>query len=168
MNGANRIETQRDPVSMRAAPEFLAWRPEWELGIASMDADHRTLVEQLNRIARPLMLSSADDDAATRARLYLGLTRGLRNLGATTRIHFDREEALMRIADYPWIGEHKREHAMLHAEFTEFLRENSGMRIRKLKLSALESLKGWFLGHLLDMDRHLALYLRKIGFVEPH
>ena len=71
----------------------------------------------------------------------------------------------MQAANYPLTNEHKREHTMLLAEMTEFVREFCSLPIQALELDALASLKHWFLGHLLDMDRNLARHLYRVGLV---
>lgn len=142
---------------------FLTWRTEWTLGIASMDADHRDMVDQLNRIAEHLNAARASQHTIASGHFHHSLVLELQSLSEHTRVHFAREEALMQAASYPLANEHKREHTMLLAEMTEFVREFCRMPLQELEPHLLASFKHWFLGHLLDMDRNLARHLHRIG-----
>ncbi|TVQ85251.1 MAG: hypothetical protein EA400_16225 [Chromatiaceae bacterium] len=189
----------------KSVARFFRWREAWNLGIASLDRDHRRLAALLDRIAHLA-------DGSPPAHAPHGLMRMLDTLGEETRAHFAHEEALMHAADYPHYAAHKAEHDLLMAEYTLLVREvaeRAGyliedgrlLRIRPrsvnppraasyqptasstaahpvpahftglpllrparftLDLATLESLKGWFLGHLLDDDRHFARYLHGI------
>lgn len=155
-------ETHWRPTRHKGPSAFLTWRTEWTLGIASMDTDHRDMVDRLNRIAERLNATRASQEPTTRARYHHALVTELQSLSEHTRVHFAREEALMHAAAYPLANEHKREHTMLLAEMTEFVRECCRMPVHELEPNLLASFKHWFLGHLLDMDRNLARHLHRV------
>jgi hemerythrin len=156
---------QRDFTERHDPSAFLTWRPEWELGIDSMDADHYSMTDQLNQVADHLAGIRACKSPAQRARLFNALMSEMQSMQTQTRAHFADEEQLMDATNYPLTGEHRREHTMLLAELTEFMREISNRPIDQLDLTSLASLKHWFLGHLLDLDRNLAKHLYRVGKV---
>lgn len=215
----NRADLPR-PGPFAPAASFFRWREAWNLGVASIDRDHRRLAALLDRIAH--LTTQAPPAHAPH-----GLMRLLARLGQETRAHFAHEEALMRATDYSHLAGHKAEHDLLLAEYTLLVREvaeragylladGALLRIRPLPLNpartaayqpatqlatgtppaplapvpdseltqdvltqdvltrwrparftldleTLASLKAWFLGHLLDDDRHFAHYLRRMG-----
>lgn len=146
----------------REPQRFFRWREDWRLGVRAMDDDHRRLAALLDGIAGEIGEDGEPigDGFALLPRLLV--------LGRATRAHFAREEALMRTADYPHLAAHKCEHDLLLAEFTELVREVAVRGADGLDRETLGALKAWFLGHLLDSDRRLALYLRGVGIETPH
>lgn len=154
-------------VSRPVCPEtggglFLNWRAHFDLGIKPMDEDHRAMATLIDHIGTEFALNSGPALPARH------LQRRMAQLGELTRIHFAREELLMRESDYPAFLAHQREHAMLLPEYTILTREVAASGANRLDPGLLEGLKAWFLGHLLDDDRRLAEYLSRIGFVTPH
>ncbi|WP_296900094.1 hemerythrin family protein, partial [Thiohalocapsa sp.] len=81
-----------------------------------------------------------------------------------------REEALMRTTHYPDTAEHAGEHALMLAEYTAMVRDIIARGDARLRISDLEALKQWFMGHVLDMDKRLGRYLRENGVsvLHPH
>jgi hemerythrin len=126
------------------------------LGVDFMDWDHRCLVALFNRCVRDL------EAWRSRGAPTPGFSRPLATLdalGALTRAHFRREEAVMREAGYPSLVPHKSEHDMLLAEYTVMLREIRAAGPDGLDFAAFAALKQWLIGHLLGDDRTLAKYL---------
>lgn len=155
--------TMTQPVpTMPGAGHFLHWREHWSLGISAMDADHRAMVTLLDHLGTEFAL---DSQAVLPAR---HLQRRMTQLGEFTRVHFAREELMMRDSDYPELSAHRSEHAMLLAEFTVLTREVTASGASRLDPALLDGLKAWFLGHLLDDDRRLAEYLRSVGYESHH
>jgi hemerythrin len=144
------------PPKPRQGGECLRWLPHWTLGVDFMDWDHRCLVVLFNRCVREL------ETWRTRGALGHGFHRSLaalEALGALSRAHFRREEAVMREAAYPALAAHKTEHDLLLAEYTAMLREIRARGASGLDAQAFKALKQWLVGHLLGDDRALAQYL---------
>lgn len=153
------------PFLNRPATRFLRWRDEWCFGIHVLDNDHRAMAELLDRIA----VGFGEEAVAERgAESPAELQHWLHVLGDQARMHFAREEALMRTVDYPELFEHRREHAMLLAEYTAMVRDIVARQTDRLDQQDLEALKHWFLGHLLYMDKRLARYLDEAGIQSVH
>ncbi len=136
----------------------IVWQDHWDLGIEIMDAEHRALIAALNRLIEDFAqapLSSEDPQTSLRAQ---ALMEALEAFGIQARAHFDHEERFMRAIDYPHLGAHASEHALLHAEFIEMLRAWKQQRITRLDAETLIALRRWLVGHLLDADREYAQY----------
>jgi len=145
------------PESPVHSSRFFEWRDEWTLEVGFMDEDHRMLADRLSRIARKFgdwpETARVEIDAAS-------LLAGLDDLGHHVREHFAREEDVMRTLRYPDFPAHKSEHAILLAEYSMMVREIRESGSTLLNLSALEALKTWLMGHVLEADRQLAEFLK--------
>lgn len=92
----------------------IAWQDHWELSIEIMDAEHRALIATLNRLIEDFAqapLSSEDPQTSLRAQ---ALMEALEAFGIQARAHFEHEKRFMRAIDYPHLGAHANEHALLH------------------------------------------------------
>lgn len=150
-----------DQLALTSRPGtcFFRWRAEWNLHVDFMDEDHRMLVFIINDIATGF---ACKHECEQQPRVLRGkyLTHSLIELEMHTRSHFEREEAFMREIGYPDLPRHKREHDLMLAEYTELLREARLKNATFLDVAALEAIKGWLLGHLLDDDRELVRFVR--------
>jgi hemerythrin-like metal-binding protein len=141
---------------------FFEWRDEWTLEVGFMDEDHRMLAGALNRLARDFGVPAGIAAPASYApgRGSPCLVAALNRLGRHVREHFLREEDVMRTLDYPDFPSHKSEHDILMAEFSMMVREVKESGDGHLDLAFLEALKTWLMGHVLDVDRQLAEFLK--------
>lgn len=151
------------PPSYARRTPYLEWRSTWTLEVGFMDEDHRTLAAMLNRLARDYGISSGlPGDPIP----YAGappLQDALEELARHTREHFQREEEVMRNDGFPELADHKSEHDQLLAELSMLARGIRQSGRQRLDAELLDSLKDWFLGHLLEQDRELADFLKRPG-----
>jgi hemerythrin-like metal-binding protein len=132
---------------------FLEWRDSWCLGCPRIDRQHIDLAQALNQ-AFEVVAAAPDPQAAQRESQRL-----LQALLEQTRQHFDDEEVLMDLCNFPELGPHRREHAMLLAELREFMREiEAGSGV--LDVGSLTSLKHWLIDHVLDADKAFVDHLK--------
>lgn len=133
------------------AVEALQWNDDRHpLGVAEMDATHRSFVSLAARLA------TADDAAFPT--LFAELLDH-------SRAHFSAEDANMRASRFPAIGEHIGEHQRVLAELRAFSRGVQRGRLLLVRAYVRESLPEWFELHLATMDAALAAHLRKVGVV---
>jgi hemerythrin len=131
---------------------LLAWHDEWSLDIDVLDMEHRALIEHLADICHrfgPAASPRRSGDA-------FALIDALSDLGEAVREHFKREEELMQAVDYEDIAEHRTEHALLMAEYTDLLRHWRAEGLHLLDETAQESVRDWILDHILGADRDFA------------
>lgn len=137
---------------------FLTWSNDWLLGIEALDDQHKVLADHINNLVAECQL--AKSAPATGAQMQREtFTRLFNEFYATTKKHFDREEALMREEGYPSYPAHVREHVMLIAElkstFDGSLREGGC----SLNPDVLRDLKSWLIAHVSHSDRDFAKFL---------
>lgn len=137
--------------------ELLPWNPMLETGIAVIDAQHRRLVEILNRLA---LLYAGDPQHEALGGVLDALTEYAME-------HFDTEEAIWKArlpTDGELYGDHHAEHegfctrvAAARAQLEE-ARADSDELTRELLLF----LSGWLAEHILQSDRRMALVVQRI------
>ena len=90
----------------------IPWLKSFEVGNEAIDRDHRALIDGVNALEAALV---AGDFVSANA-----LCHGLRG---RMRSHFEREERLLRDADFPRIREHVLTHATARHEIEGILDE---------------------------------------------
>jgi methyl-accepting chemotaxis protein len=145
---------------------FLEWRDEWTLEVGFMDEDHRHLDALVNRLARDFGVRPSPGQPPPQLH-GPPLSKALEELAQEARLHFQREEEVMRTDGYPNYADHKADHDLLLAELSVLIRELQDARARHLDEAVLGQLKDWLLGHVLDFDRRLADFLKNPEQVEP-
>ncbi len=131
---------------------YMTWRPELEVGHGTMDAEHRTLVEALNRF----------HDAMAEGRGQAEVDRTLVFLRDYAVGHFTTEEELMVRHGYPEAAAHFADHADLISRVSSFLAEHRAGRVRSAE-EMLAFLEDWLLEHILVQDRELGAFLARRG-----
>jgi hemerythrin len=121
----------------------MEWKDEYSLGIAEIDAQHKTLLQGFSRVEQAMAKSAgwADTHYA-----IVELTR-------LAREHFAFEEALMRLFGYPATAEHAKGHAYFFTRLDTIERQS-------LQQSAESEMVGflcdWLTRHILGDDRTYA------------
>lgn len=126
---------------------FSAWNEALELGIPSIDADHRGFLELMNDLYAAM--ERGDGGGRTRATLDA--------LRAYATYHFIREEDVMGAAGYPGLQAQQMEHAW----YLYYLEKLEGLSYTD-PASALETtsfMRTWFLDHILGADRRFSQWL---------
>lgn len=129
--------------------EQLTWRPDWNLGIEVIDADHREMVRLINRLTDP------SDSALIASRLQ--------DLIEHLRQHFDVEERFLQTIGYPQLVAHAREHQVELAELVALGRKLRGSAAAVLDPAEMRGIKDWFFNHVIAEDRRFAVFYHRIG-----
>lgn len=120
----------------------LTWNPMMEVGVAVLDADHRTLVGLINDLHRSL----GDDEE------YATLGSVLKALEEYAEHHFTREERVMQICRYPSAAVHGRMHQRLFAQVRQlkdaYERDRTAVRAK----DCLDFLHRWLIEHICSSD----------------
>lgn len=129
----------------------IQWNDDFLIGIAELDHEHRSLVEDINRLHAELRAHEE------RARVEATLGEILARMEA----HFALEETAMKDHAYPHYAEHKAEHEALLDTVTGFIVQyqkgpGSGAA------GALEkTLDEWIVDHILTSDRKMSLMVKR-------
>lgn len=132
---------------------FFKWMPEYSVGINEIDAQHRELVNILNRLF--LAVSKLEGD-----QVIAGI---LDALTGYTRTHFGLEEQLMRQAKYEDLAAHMEEHRKLLEKLTALSRKHL-LEEKPIYFEMLAFLKTWLKEHIQGEDTKYSAALQKVGF----
>ena len=124
---------------------FFPWSDDLSVGNAFIDADHRKLVDMINKF----------HDAMSQGKGSSVVGIVLDNLIVYTREHFHREEVEMQKIGYPLFAEHKREHERLLHEVHE-LHQSLADGKTMITMKAALFLKDWLVHHIKETDHLLA------------
>jgi len=127
---------------------FFNWKPEYSVGNANIDGQHKALVGYVNDLFEAL--------SAGKGRGVLGQV--LANLAHYTVEHFNQEEAVMRTAGYPDLAAHQEKHRKMKAKVASLMDEfNNGTLSNPIQIT--DFLKNWLKKHILETDMAYAPYL---------
>ena len=124
--------------------KLIEWKPEFSVGNAAVDHEHRQLIDLINEIHAGISERVDRDQLAS----------GLGEIYAQIAAHFALEEKVMRDADYAGYGPHKDDHESLLDQIADIIDsvESKGA----LDVSALSStLNLWFSEHFRTHDAQL-------------
>jgi len=120
----------------------IEWKPEYEIGVALIDEQHRHLVEIINRF----------DEALRKGRGSRQANEILNDLTGYTQEHFATEERLMAEAGYPHLKLHQSQHRQLLQKI-ERLQFEHGIAGRRITAELHELLGYWLVNHIQRDDR---------------
>ena len=123
---------------------LLEWKPEYSVGIASMDDEHREMIALINDVYAKLGTSP---DADT-------IEDCLEEIFKTISLHFALEERIMREQGYDEYEDHKEDHEDLLDEIRDLMdafvnSPTQGARMLEERLS------DWFAQHFASFDARL-------------
>lgn len=127
-----------------------------ELGIPSIDAEHRGQLERMNALGAAIARGGAPEQIAD----------DLADLIDYLDAHFNTEKKLMREQGYPRADTHLQDHEAALALLRE-LRERLGAGDLAALEQLLRTLRVWLVSHIDTADRALATYLTDRGLEMP-
>jgi hemerythrin len=127
------------------------WRDEWDVGIASVDAQHHEMADILNE------LEAAVAAGASHAVTLAILTKLFR----FTEAHFAHEQYLFRKANYPAADLHTRRHGFLKLILKRISETLESWRDPFTDGNELRFLRSWLMDHIRNDDQAFANYVRE-------
>jgi hemerythrin len=124
---------------------LIAWTVQMELGLPTIDHEHRHWVEIINQLHAALM---ADADSVSAATFVA-------QMQAYAAEHFPSEEQLMVAHGYPGLARHRQLHREFAAQVGE-LQEQIATGHVVLKTSLMSMMKEWLENHIHSEDRRFA------------
>lgn len=123
---------------------LLQWVAGYSLGIASVDHEHRQMIDLINRIYEQIEQSASSE----------AIEAGLENIYAGIAAHFALEERYMREVGYAEYEAHKENHEELLDEIRDLMdcfADDPAAGRKRLK----KSLARWFTEHFATFDARL-------------
>jgi len=128
---------------------LINWKDEFEIGIASVDFEHREMISMINNLHASL--------AATPSREAVASVLG--EIFARISAHFALEENEMRAMGFPHYAEHKAAHETLLDEIRDIMddieADDAGTYVHDLG----ERMERWFTMHFSTLDAILHHFL---------
>lgn len=133
----------------------MIWNEDYRIGIDGIDRDHQHLLGMINALVTAVRSDEGNHD----------IKEMLVEIAKEVREHFDYEEMLMVEHQYPFRVEHMAQHAAYRNSINRLLcglqiqvdkRDYLVLRINRLMLE-------WLVNHTIQIDRHLARFLKERG-----
>ncbi len=124
---------------------LVEWTDELETGIPSVDTQHQTLVEIINKF----------DLGARKGQGSHIMNEILSELIQYTGEHFVHEEKLMLDADFKKLHQHQSQHRQL-LEKIEKLQDDFNNKDKRITKDVREFLKYWLVNHIMKEDKAFA------------
>lgn len=116
------------------------WKPEYNVGVAAMDAQHKKLIAMLNRLSDSMRVGQGRIVQRTIITEMLNYTR----------THFAQEELMLQNAGYPGLAAQRAQHAGLLKKLLDVeQREHSA----PLSVELLDFLQHWLVDHIVGQDK---------------
>jgi len=128
--------------------QLLQWKPSFTLGVASVDTEHRGMINTINSVYATL-----EDEHSE-----LEVNRVLGEIHAQISAHFALEERLMRAAGYAEYAQHKDSHEQLLDQIRDLMDSFSADPVAG-RILLQESLSNWFGLHFATFDARLHSHL---------
>lgn len=127
---------------------LLVWRDDFKTGIASVDYEHKQLIDMINAILRKLGVDQPEAVNDVLAALHDRIAA-----------HFALEERVMQERRYDGYAEHKADHERLLDEIRDLMEQHRAGGFRAEAELLAERLDRWFSRHFgtLDVRLHRAI-----------
>ena len=131
---------------------YVVWDESYSVGVDIIDEQHKSLVNMVNTLFSYCKLGDEHADIA-----YL---KAINSAMEYAKTHFTEEEKHLRMADYPKLEEHIKEHESFVAEIVKSVKLFETGKATPIKMA--EFLKNWLLKHIAVSDKECAPYLAKL------
>jgi hemerythrin-like metal-binding protein len=128
---------------------LISWDTRLETGDATIDGQHRAILETINRLHAAMKLGQGRQE----------LTATVRALEAHFSQHFGMEEALMAQAGLASRAQHRADHSVILEQIIA-LQERHSQGQDTLVLPYIDFLNDYFVDHILTLDLQMAQALK--------
>jgi hemerythrin len=131
---------------------FIVWKDDYSVQFKLIDEQHRGLVNMTNDLLKGCKTGGSAKDAA--------FMETVRKAVEYAQIHFYTEEKYMKLAAFPELEQHKKEHAAFVSTVQETVATFERGNADPLDLAVF--LKEWLLSHIAVSDKKYAPYLASL------
>lgn len=132
---------------------LIHWNNDMSVGIPSIDAQHKKLVDMLNDLYDATHLGKGNE--------VVGQT--LRALKTYTVDHLQYEERLFLVTKYPGAEAHAAEHAILTRKVLDIHEKFECSDTTAVTKEVLLFLVNWIMDHTMDSDKKYSAHLIAAG-----
>lgn len=136
---------------------LIDWNNELSIGIKEIDAQHKTLVDLLNKMHEAIREKHASE-------VVLDI---LDELILYTQTHFATEEALMGILGYEQSEAHKHNHQKLVDQVLDF-KNRVVNEHGSVNFTLMHFLKQWLIHHIMEDDKAFGEFCLDVTRRLPH
>jgi len=129
---------------------IFTWNDEYSIGHETIDAQHARLFELANAV---LAIENASQHAER-------IKEAVRSLYQYVEIHFNHEEALMRIVGYPELNHHAELHKQLIEKMNTLLLMSK--TFDEFVPALQKHMSDWVLRHIIEQDQMIGAYMRSL------
>lgn len=120
---------------------FIQWSDSYNVGIATIDSQHKVLVEMINSLYTAMVEHKSKE----------ALEKSFALLDEYILSHFTTEEYYMQLYRYPNFNEHKLQHDEFTKQIKDFKKKYAEGKM-ELTLELTKYLKNWFIVHIKTYD----------------
>lgn len=131
---------------------LIEWRDDFNIGIASVDHEHREMIGLINRLHAALSADTRKDEVVA----FLGSVHSL------ISAHFALEEVEMRDMGYDDFAAHKDDHEELLDQIRDIMDQVDNDRTGTYAMDLSQRLQIWFTGHFRTMDARLHRFVQNL------
>lgn len=124
--------------------DFVSWDASYDVGVASVDQQHRHLVDLINSLYNACL--------GERAELEETFRDVMKELVDYVMFHFKDEESIMEQINYPGVKEHKQKHELFVKEILKSANAYTHGR-QFVPNSFARFLRDWLFNHILIDDK---------------
>lgn len=128
----------------------ITWIDEYNVGIKVIDEQHQHLVNILNRMYEVDITNEGNEKRQIR--------RVFAELADYMNYHFETEEEILKVANYPYFQLHKQQHHELAKQLLD-LQMNFSKGDSTVSVELIDFLNHWLIDHILDSDKKYASFL---------
>jgi hemerythrin len=132
----------------------IEWRDSLSIGVEEIDNQHKQLLSHFDQLLKACEMGKGLEE----------LKRLLGFLDGYVVKHFNDEESIQRLRNYPDYADHKKEHESFIARLKLLKLEisNEGVALHHL-METNNLLLKWLLHHISTVDVKLGAYLKTLG-----
>ncbi|MBF0194649.1 MAG: bacteriohemerythrin [Magnetococcales bacterium] len=127
--------------------QTIDWSDDYLIGLGEIDVQHKRMAELINNILRTAYKHRPKEEVLESMAVLLKYVKW----------HFQSEEILMKVYDFPEFAEHRDEHVLL---INDLLQKQDEMDNKNLSVDDLYGFFfGWFGGHAFSSDKDMAPFI---------
>ncbi len=141
----NKKHSRRKKNGANGSVKRIRWSENFVVDNSVIDRDHKTLFVLVNQFNRNIQNFQSVQH----------LMPVLASLTKYIETHFQREEQLQRMVQYPFLEDHREEHKNIIRKFGELVKTAKDAKERDVGAVATEIgsfLEQWITGHVIDSD----------------